>query len=122
MNGTKIKGEIFGVPTIRDHASSYGFVMRKDLVDKYGIDVGAIKTYEDLEKVLKTIKDNEPAITPVVDNGTLLRTPNMDSPGTLDPEKNLPDFISKLKAAGIDKVIAEKQKQLDEWAKVNNVQ
>ncbi|MDQ6420178.1 ABC transporter substrate-binding protein [Paenibacillus sp. LHD-117] len=81
LNGTKINGEIFGVPTIRDHAASYGFVMRKDLVDKYGIDVGAIKTYEDLEKVLKTIKDNEPAITPVVDNDVLLRTPNVDSLG-----------------------------------------
>lgn len=37
--------------------------------------------------------------------------------GTIDPEVNLPKFIAALKAAGIDKVIAEKQKQLDEWAK-----
>ncbi|MEF2243761.1 ABC transporter substrate-binding protein [Paenibacillus sp. IITD108] len=37
--------------------------------------------------------------------------------GTLDPEVNLPKFIAALKDAGIDKVIAEKQKQLDEWAK-----
>ncbi len=36
--------------------------------------------------------------------------------GTLDPEINLPKFIAALKDAGIDKVIAEKQKQLDEWA------
>jgi putative aldouronate transport system substrate-binding protein len=39
--------------------------------------------------------------------------------GTLDPVKVLPEFIAKLKTAGIDKVIAEKQKQLDEWAKTN---
>ncbi|MGO4272618.1 ABC transporter substrate-binding protein, partial [Paenibacillus sp. TAF58] len=37
--------------------------------------------------------------------------------GSVDPEKVLPEFISKLKSAGIDKIIAEKQKQLDEWAK-----
>jgi len=37
--------------------------------------------------------------------------------GTLDPEVNLPKFIAALKAAGIDKVIAEKQKQLDQWVK-----
>lgn len=37
--------------------------------------------------------------------------------GTLDPVENLPIFISKLKASGIDKIISEKQKQLDEWAK-----
>ena len=37
--------------------------------------------------------------------------------GVLDPDKSLPEFIKGLKAAGIDKIIAEKQKQLDEWAK-----
>ncbi len=33
--------------------------------------------------------------------------------GTLDPEEYLPEFIEELKNAGIDTVIAEKQKQLD---------
>lgn len=42
-------------------------------------------------------------------------TPSFNS-GALDPEKALPEFISALKAAGIDDVIAENQKQLDEWA------
>lgn len=37
--------------------------------------------------------------------------------GVLDPDKNLPVFLDKLKKAGIDKVIAEKQKQLDEFVK-----
>ncbi|WP_424768186.1 ABC transporter substrate-binding protein [Paenibacillus sp. sgz302251] len=41
--------------------------------------------------------------------------------GTIDPAK-LDEFISKLKAAGLDKIIAEKQKQLDQWAVENNVQ
>lgn len=41
--------------------------------------------------------------------------------GSVDPEQILPEFISKLKSAGIDKIIAEKQKQLDEWAKTNGV-
>ncbi|WP_100407575.1 ABC transporter substrate-binding protein [Bacillus solitudinis] len=36
--------------------------------------------------------------------------------GTVDPEKVLPEFIAKLKTAGIDTIIAEKQRQLDEWA------
>jgi len=39
--------------------------------------------------------------------------------GALDPDKALPEFISKLKDAGIDKIIAEKQKQLDAWAAAN---
>lgn len=41
--------------------------------------------------------------------------------GIVDPDKMLPEFISKLKDAGIDKVIAEKQKQLDAWATTNNI-
>lgn len=36
--------------------------------------------------------------------------------GVIDPEKNLQEFRDALKAAGIDKVIAENQRQLDEWA------
>ncbi|WP_238655459.1 ABC transporter substrate-binding protein [Paenibacillus piscarius] len=35
--------------------------------------------------------------------------------GLVDPDKYLPEFIEKLKGAGIDKIIAEKQKQLDQW-------
>jgi putative aldouronate transport system substrate-binding protein len=37
--------------------------------------------------------------------------------GSVDPEKVIPEFVSKLKSAGMDKIIAEKQRQLDEWAK-----
>lgn len=39
------------------------------------------------------------------------------STGLLDYEKELPAFIDKMKKAGLDKVIAEKQKQLDEFLK-----
>ena len=36
--------------------------------------------------------------------------------GVIDPDENLPKFRQALKDAGIDTVIAEKQRQLDEWA------
>ena len=36
--------------------------------------------------------------------------------GALNPEEALPEFIKALKGAGIDKVIEENQRQLDEWA------
>jgi putative aldouronate transport system substrate-binding protein len=41
------------------------------------------------------------------------------SSGTADPEKVLPEFVAKLKTAGSEKIIAEKQKQLDAWRQVN---
>ena len=35
--------------------------------------------------------------------------------GSVDPDKNLPIFLDKLKKAGSDKIIAETQKQIDAW-------
>ena len=35
--------------------------------------------------------------------------------GGLDPDKELPNFIKKLKEAGMDNIVKEKQKQLDAW-------
>ncbi|GIO32794.1 MULTISPECIES: ABC transporter substrate-binding protein [Paenibacillus] len=40
--------------------------------------------------------------------------------GTVDPETYLPKAIAAFKQAGLDKVIAEAQKQLDEWRAANN--
>lgn len=37
----------------------------------------------------------------------------------LDPSKALPEFIEALKVAGIDAIIEENQRQLDEWAESN---
>jgi putative aldouronate transport system substrate-binding protein len=38
------------------------------------------------------------------------------STGSVDPDTELPKFIDKLKTAGMDKIIAAKQEQLDAWA------
>lgn len=35
--------------------------------------------------------------------------------GTVDPNEYLPKMNAKLKAAGIDKIVAEMQKQMDQW-------
>lgn len=66
LSATKVGGKIYGVPSMRDLAADYGISMRKDLVDKYKIDVSKVKTWTDLEPIFKTIKDNEPGITPLV--------------------------------------------------------
>jgi putative aldouronate transport system substrate-binding protein len=39
--------------------------------------------------------------------------------GTLNPDEYLPVYEEKLKKAGSDIIVAEKQKQLDEWLKAN---
>jgi putative aldouronate transport system substrate-binding protein len=76
LEGNKVNDKIYGIPSIRDWGSYYGFAMRKDLVDKYSIDLSKIKSYADLENVFKTIKENEPTLTPVVNTsmGTSVAT------------------------------------------------
>ncbi|MBB3110108.1 putative aldouronate transport system substrate-binding protein [Paenibacillus phyllosphaerae] len=66
LNATKIDGEVYGIPSTRDMAADYGVVIRKDLIDKYKVDVTQIKTFADLEPVLKLIKDGEPGVAPLV--------------------------------------------------------
>ena len=39
--------------------------------------------------------------------------------GAVDPDEYLPQFIQKLKDAGMDVIVAEKQAQLDRWLKEN---
>ena len=39
--------------------------------------------------------------------------------GVSDPATVIPEFLAKLKAAGLDTIIAEKQKQLDAWVAAN---
>lgn len=67
-NASKINGKTYAVPTIRDLAQSYGFMMRKDLADKYHLNLSQVKTLDDLEPILKTIKQNEPNMVPLVNN------------------------------------------------------
>ncbi|MFK4996899.1 extracellular solute-binding protein [Bacillus sp. N9] len=76
LNATKIKGGIYGVPSVKDWAIDYGFLMRKDLVEKYNIDLSQVKTFEDLEPVFQTIKDNEPNMD-IVTNAKLLPAGNV---------------------------------------------
>ncbi|KRG16540.1 hypothetical protein ACA30_00800 [Virgibacillus soli] len=74
INATKIDGKIYGVPSVRDWASDHGFIMRKDLVDKYNIDLSKVNTIEDMGEIFKIIKDNESNVDPIVNTGDLLST------------------------------------------------
>jgi len=40
--------------------------------------------------------------------------------GTVDPDEYLPKAIAAFKEAGADKIVAEKQRQLDAWLEANN--
>ena len=69
LDAARINGKIYAVPTYQILAQSRGFILRKDLVDKYGpevnFEVKDVNAPEDLEPLLKVIKEKEPDMTPL---------------------------------------------------------
>jgi putative aldouronate transport system substrate-binding protein len=61
----RVKGSIYGVVTNKEFASTKGIVMRKDIVDKYNIDLSTIHKLEDFEPIWKTIQEKEPGMVPL---------------------------------------------------------
>lgn len=60
----EFNGVQYCIPIQADSALGMGYyTMRKDIVDKYDIDVSAIKTYDDLTEVFQLVHDNEPDLT-----------------------------------------------------------
>lgn len=59
LNATRIEGEVYAVPTIRDFCRGGGFNLRTDLLEKYEIDLSAIKSLEDMTPVFEKIKNGE---------------------------------------------------------------
>ena len=62
-----IDGRLYALPVYKEMASQYGWIYRKDIADKYNIDMTKYKTFEELEPVIKMIKENEPDIKYPID-------------------------------------------------------
>ena len=58
--GGQINGFLYGFPAQKEAQTRAGVVMRKDIVDKYNIDVDSLKTYEDMTAVYEKIHQGEP--------------------------------------------------------------
>ncbi|MFD2331028.1 ABC transporter substrate-binding protein [Cohnella sp. GCM10020058] len=68
LKGAKINGKLFALPTKKEFAQGFGFLLNKSLVDKYRFNVEGVKTLEDMEAMFKTIKEKEPGIIPIAGN------------------------------------------------------
>jgi putative aldouronate transport system substrate-binding protein len=64
FEGSQIGGKNYGIPTNKELAATRGMLLRKDLVDKYKIDLSNVKTWTDMAPIFKIIKENEPTVTP----------------------------------------------------------
>jgi len=61
----RVNGKIYGVPNQQIWVKPFGFTVRKDLAEKYKLDITTINKYEDLEPFIKAVKAGEPDITPM---------------------------------------------------------
>lgn len=60
-DGTKIKGQIYAVPTYKDSSITQYYVWDDTYVQKYSLDIQNIKSMKDLDAAVRTIKDGEGA-------------------------------------------------------------
>ncbi|KRF43816.1 ABC transporter substrate-binding protein [Paenibacillus sp. Soil787] len=66
-DAVRVNGKTYGVPNNQIMGDQPGMWLKKDLVDKYKIDLNKVKSLEDLTPVFQTIKDGEPGISAVRD-------------------------------------------------------
>ena len=69
---------IYGIPANKESGSRAGFVMRADIVEKYNIDVDAIKTYEDLTPVFEMLHEKEPGMNLIVGTNLIEQVESWD--------------------------------------------
>jgi putative aldouronate transport system substrate-binding protein len=65
LAGSAIDGLNYAIPANKEKAHNWGFIVRSDLVKKYGFDLKKIKKLEDLEPMLAKIKAGEPDMYPL---------------------------------------------------------
>ena len=57
-----LNGKIYMIPTSTPDVKAGGWIVRKDLADKYGVDLSKVETIWDMDEYLGAIKENEPSM------------------------------------------------------------
>jgi len=60
LDACKVDGELYGFPTFHEYAYRAGLVCRKDIFEQTGIDAVTVKTWSDVENVLKKVHELYP--------------------------------------------------------------
>jgi len=66
LKGSQVDGKNYAIPCNKEKARSYGIVYNKATAEKYGFDMTKVKSIQDLEPMLKTIKEKEPNSFPFI--------------------------------------------------------
>ncbi|QHT59074.1 ABC transporter substrate-binding protein [Paenibacillus lycopersici] len=69
LEGSKIDGKNYGIPTNKELATAAGVVYRKDIADELGLDMSTVKSPEDLDAIYKIVKEKKPDMIPLYTQG-----------------------------------------------------
>ena len=58
----RVNGTLYTLPSVSDYVTSEGISMRRDILEKYEIDISAVRTAADLWPVFEAVRENEPEI------------------------------------------------------------
>ena len=102
-NGTTVKGKIYAVPTTKEAAHHWVLTYQEALAKKYNLDMSKITKIEDIEPMLKVIKENEPDKYPLyyTAGGSLFNLLPYDSvidmevPGAFDVDTGVPTIVNQ---------------------------
>ncbi len=59
LAGTRYQGRLYGLPVLKDHSSAVYIVLRKDILDRYKLDLNAVRNVEDLTAILAELAAQE---------------------------------------------------------------
>lgn len=100
IEGSKIDGRNYAIPTQKELAREYGIQYNVELAKKYNFDMSKVKRWKDLEPMLETIKEKEgfaPILSGYGTEDNIQRFMNLDPVGDLNtPGKLLPDGSTKV--------------------------
>ena len=80
IKGNTVNGKIYAVPVAANVASSQNFAFNGPLLEKNGIDISGVTSYETLEPVLKQIKEKAPDVMPFAVGKNFIPSENFDYP------------------------------------------
>lgn len=80
IKGNLINGKLYALPINGNVYAQHMFTFNKQLVDKYNLDISKVNSFQSLEPLLKVIKENELAVTPIAANVNWKVRDNLDYP------------------------------------------
>ncbi|MEK4460590.1 MULTISPECIES: ABC transporter substrate-binding protein [Paenibacillus] len=70
LKGTTVDGKVYGVTVGNGKAAVPNIAMRKDILDKYGLNIDSVNTIEDITKIYDVVSKKEPQMAMLVPSGT----------------------------------------------------